>query len=306
MKLQTSLFGVSALAFGSLLAVPAAAQSDDDPLEIELEAYGGRTVVPADIIENDIDQERLEGVVGSALVARYRSGNTRLTGRVGAEVFPVDNRLNRYAIGFGASQDVPLAQNGRLRLRLGGTYDHVEGDDGRVFDRIRGDSQLIYRHGGGHTSVARVRYGYRDQSEERFSGFDQSEVLGEVRHTYRPPGGQTSISAAAFVLDVDADDDRFSFQGVGARILGRTPLAENLIGFARVSYLNRDYEDPFSAGFPVSRQDDVWRVSGGLETEFSDAILGFAEVGYIDQASNIPARDFSGLLGRVGIRVRLN
>ncbi len=306
---MTSLFRLTMLASAlpvCATAAPLLAQNQDDPFEVELEAYGGRAVVPADIIENDIDQARLEGVIGGAVLASYRIDDTRLFARAGAEVFPVDSRLNRYAIGVGGSQDVRLNQSGRVRLRLGGTYDHVEGDDGRVFDRVRGDAQLIYRQGGGHTSVARVRVGYRDQSEERFTGFDQTELLGELRHTYRPEGSSSSVSVAAFVLDVDADDDRFSFRGLGLRVLGRAPLGNGFRGFARASYLNRDYEDPFSNAFPIDRNDNVWRVSAGIERPVFGSIIGFAEAGYIDHGSNIPTRDFSGLVGRAGIRVKLN
>ncbi len=299
-------FGGAALCLGCAIASPLLAQTADDPFTLELEGYAGRSVVPPDIIENDIDQERLEGVIGGELLARYRIDNTRVFGRIGAEVFPTDSLLNRYAIGAGMSQDIPLAQNGRVRLRLGASADHVTSDEGRVFDRVRADSQLIYRHGRGHTNVGRVRYGYRNQSEDRFAGFDQTELLGELRHTYRPTGGNSSISGAVYVLDVDADDDRFSFQGVGARILARAPLGNDFVGYARASYLNRDYEDPFSVAQPTPRDDDVWRISGGLERPLSSNLMGFAELGYIDHSSNIPARDFSGVLGRIGIRVKLD
>ena len=295
-----------ALLPGIMLGSPVMAQTADDPFTLELEGYGGRSVVPPDIIENDIDQERLEGVIGGELLASYRIDDTRVFGRVGAEVFPVDSLLNRYAVGAGISQDIPLAQNGRVRLRVGAVVDYVTSDDGRVFSRVRGDSQLIYRQGNGHTTVGRFRYGYRDQSEERFTGFDQTELLGELRHTYRPQGSDTSISGAVFLLDVDADDDRFSFQGIGARVIGRTPLGDEFIGYARASYLNRDFEDPFSAALPTQRNDDVWRVSGGLERAVAGNITGFAELGYIDHSSNIPARDFSGVLGRIGVRVKLD
>lgn len=303
--ISRATLAITALPAASLLMSPAAAQTSDDPLTIEAELYGGRSVVPPDIIENDVDQARLEGVLGAGAIVSYRENGTRLYARAGTEVFPTESLLNRYAFSIGGSQDVPIAQGGRIRLRLGGALDHVRGDEGRVFNRARADAQLIARHGGGHTSVARARYGYRDQSEERFSGFDQSEWLGELRHTYRPPGSESSINVAAFVQDVDAEDDRFSFSGLGLRVVGRTPLSENLNGFVRASYLNRDFEDPFSTAFPISRDDNVWRISGGVERPISRTINVFAEAGYIDHASNIPARDFSGLLGRVGLRARL-
>lgn len=300
----------SRFALSAVLAISchqaASAQTTDDPFILEIEGYGGRSVVPPDIIEADINQDRLEGVIGGAAIARYRIDDTRLFARVGAEVFPIESLFNRYALGVGASQDIPIARNGRIRARLGGTYDHVLGEEGRVFNRIRGDAQLIVRHGGGHTTVGRFRYGYRNQSEERFTGFDQDEFLGEVRHTWRQPGGDTSISVAAFALDVDADGDQFSFQGFGGRVIGRTGLGGEFLGFARVSYVRRDYEAPFSAEFPVLRDDDAFRISGGVERAINSAIVGFAEVGYVDTASNVPTRDFRGVVGRAGVRLRLD
>lgn len=281
------------------------AQAKDDDFSLEVETFGGRAVVPPDIIEADVDQSRLEGVIGGAAIARFKIDDTRLFARAGAEVFPVENLFNRYAIGVGVSQDIPITQDGRITARVGVIYDHVIGEEGRVFNRGRGDAQLIVRHGGGHTTVGRARYGYRDQSEERFTGFDQSEFLGELRHTWRKSGSDTSLSVAVFVLDIDAQDDRFSHRGLGARIIARTPLTGKTVAFGRASYVNRDYEAPFSAQFPALREDDAFRISGGVEQSFSPWITGFTELGYIDTASNVPTRDFQGAIGRVGVRIKV-
>lgn len=283
----------------------ALAQSSSDGFALEAETYVGRDVIPPDVIESDLDQGRLEGVIGGAATARLRFDDTRVFARLGAEAFPVDNQLNRYSLSAGVNQEIPLARNGRIRARVGATYDHVLSDEGRVFNRVRGDAQLIARHSGGHSTVGRLRYGYRDQSEARFAGFDQNEVLGELRHSWRKPGSKTSLNVAVFALDVDAEDDRFSFQGIGARIIARTGIGEEIGAFARVSYTRRDYEEAFNQQFPVQREDDVFRVSAGLDRPLSKQLTGFAELGYIDHRSNVPTRDFQGTLGRVGLRIRL-
>jgi len=298
----TALFSAAAV----FSPTSAAAQSNDDNFVLEAETYAGRDIIPPDVIESDLDQGRLEGVIGGTATARLRLDDTRVFARVGAEAFPIDSQLNRYSLSAGVSQDVPLARNGRIRARVGATYDHVLSDQGRVFDRVRGDAQLIARHGSGHSTVARLRYGYRDQSEERFAGFDQDEVLGELRHTWRKPGSDTSLNGAVFALDVDAEDDRFSFQGFGARIIARTKIGEEFGAFARASYTRRDYEEAFNQQFPIRREDDVLRVSAGLDRALNDKLTGFAELGYIDHRSNIPTRDFQGAVGRVGVRIRFN
>lgn len=295
----------AAFTCAAVAPAPAAAQDADPRIAIDVEVFAGRSVVPPDIIESDIDQERLAAAIGSDATVTYRQGDTRLFAGAGVEVFPTDNLLNRYALGLGASQDVPIANNGRVRLRLGARFDHVSGDEGRVYDRVRADGQLILRHGAGHTSLARFRYGYRDQSEARFSGFDQSEWLSELRHTYRPPGSQSAINLAAIIADVDAEDDRYSYRGLGFRVIGSAPLGDDFLGYARASYFGRDYEDRFSNLYPIARRDDVWRVSAGVEHPLTRSLNGLIELGYIDHQSNIPTRDFSGLTGRVGVRWRL-
>lgn len=287
------------------LHAPALSQSNDGDFTLEVESFGGVDVVPPDIIESDVDQDRLEGVIGGAAVAQYRLNDTRISAQLGAEVFPSESLFNRYTAGGGVAQDIPIANNGRIRARIGATYEHVFGEEGRVFDRARGDAQLIVRHGQGHTTVSRLRYGYRDQSEERFVGFDQDELLGELRHTWRKPGTNTLVSAAVFALDVDAEDDRFSFRGLGGRVIARTDIGDDFVAFGRISYVRRDYEAPFSTQFPVRREDDAFRISAGLERQFGDQVTGFAELGYIDHASNVPTRDFQGTIGQAGIRIRM-
>lgn len=284
---------------------PALSQSNNGDFVLEVESYGGVDIVPPDIIEADVDQDRLEGVVGSLARANLRLDDTRISAQLGAQVFPSESLFNRYTAGVGASQDIPIANNGNVRARIGASYEHVFGDEGRVFDRTRGDAQLIVRHGRGHTSVGRVRYGYRDQSEERFVGFDQDELLGEVRHTWRKQGTNTSVSAALFALDVNAQDDRFSFQGLGGRIIARADIGDEFSAFGRVSYVTRDYEAPFNQQFPQLREDDAFRISAGLERLFADKITAFAKVGYIDHASNVPTRDFQGAIGQIGVRISM-
>jgi hypothetical protein len=280
-------------------ALPAAAQ---DGITIEAGAAVGQDVVPPDVIESGLGQDRLETLVTADLAIGYDSGPLAFGLEAGAEVFPSDSRYHRYRLVPSATYEFALSQSGRTRLRLGASYEYVFGTDGRVFDRARGDLQLIQQHSRRNTTVARLRYGYRNQTERRFAGFDQGEWLAELRHTWRPDGG--SVQVAVLGLKNDADDDRFSYEGYGGRIIGSADLTDNLAAQARFSIVQRDYEGLFSTAIPVSRSDTRTSVSGRLNYDAGGGTEFFGEAGYTENASNVGPRRFDGFIGLIGLRWR--
>ena len=194
----------------------------------------GKRQRPADIIENGSDQDRIASAIESEVRLGYDLGALLVDFGAEIAVYPEDSRFNRYAFGPSIRGDFPLANKGAMRLRLGAEYQYVLGDDGRVFDRPRAEAQIIHRHSREHTTTGRLRYGFRNQSEDRFTGFDQSEWLAELRHNWRPDGGPTSINMSLLGMKHDADDGRFSYTGYGFRLVGSTPLADKLTGVARI------------------------------------------------------------------------
>ena len=296
-------FLIITLAIGANASSAAVAKDGEFFATAELSA--GRDVVPADIIENGIDQDRIASVVESEIRLGYDLGPLLLDFGADIAVYPEDSRFNRYAFGPGLRADFPLGNNEATKLRLGAEYQYVLGEDGRVFDRPMAEAQLIHRHSKEHTTTGRLRYGFRNQSEDRFTGFDQSEWLAELRHNWRPDGGPTSFNISLLGLKHDAEDNRFSYTGYGFRLVGSTALAEKLTGFARFSVVQRDYEDNFSSLYPVNRSDTHIRATAGLDYQAWDQVSIFTEAGYVSNASNIPVRDFDGFAGRLGLRFSL-
>lgn len=284
------------------VSASSAAVAKDGEFFATAELAAGRDVVPADIIENGIDQDRIASVVESEIRLGYDLGPLLLDFGADIAVYPEDSRFNRYAFGPRLRADFPLGKNEATKLRLGAEYQYVLGEDGRVFDRPRAEAQLIHRHSKEHTTTVRLRYGFRNQSEDRFTGFDQSEWLAELRHNWRPDGGPTSFNISLLGLKHDAEDNRFSYTGYGVRLVGSMPLAEKLTGRGRFSVVQRDYDDNFSPLYPVNRSDTHIRASGGLDYQAWDQVSIFAEAGYVSNASNVPVRDFGGFVGRLGLR----
>jgi len=300
MKIQ---FLLMTLAIGANAS--SAAMAKDSEFFATAELSAGRDVVPADIIENGIDQDRIASVVESEIRLGYDLGPLLLDFGAEIAVYPEDSRFNRYAFGPGLRADFPLGANEATKLRLGAEYQYVLGEDGRVFDRPRAEAQLIHRHSKEHTTTGRLRYGFRNQSEDRFTGFDQSEWLAELRHNWRPDGGPTSFNISLLGLKHNAEDNRFSYTGYGFRLVGSTALADKLTGLARLSVVQRDYEDNFSSLYPVNRSDTHIRATAGLDYQAWDQISIFTEAGYVSNTSNIPVRDFDGFVGRLGLRFSL-
>ena len=165
---------------------------------------------------------------------------------------------------------------------------------------------MIHRFGPSHTSLVRLRYGFRNQSEDRFVGFDQNEILLEARHVWRPNGGPASVSVALLASDHDADDDRYSYRGYGVRVIGRAPIDPATEISGRVAYEDRDYEAPFSLAFPVVRADERFQISVGIARRIASNLELFGDLGYVDNASLIPIRSYSGAIGVGGVRVTLD
>ncbi len=298
---------ISVLLMTLALAVPAssAAKAKANEFFATAELSAGRDVVPADIIENGIDQDRIASAIESEVRLGYDLGALLVDFGAEIAVYPEDSRFNRYAFGPSIRGDFPLANKGATRLRLGAEFQYVLGDDGRVFDRPRAEAQIIHRHSREHTTTGRLRYGFRNQSEDRFTGFDQSEWLAELRHNWRPDGGPTSINMSLLGMKHDADDGRFSYTGYGFRLVGSTPLADKLTGVARFSVVQRDYEDDFSTLYPVRRSDTHIRATAGLDYQVWNQVSIFSEAGYVSNASNVPVRDYDGFVGRIGLRFAL-
>jgi len=290
--------------------IPARAQAQSGPWAVEGEVSYGLDVVPPDVLDTSPDQDRIRSLIDGEVGVIYDAGAVLLRAAAGARVFTSSSDYNRYPLLIGAQWDAPLTDDGKLKLRLQPTYEYVFGNGGRVFDRARLDGQLIYRANAEHTTTARLRYGYRNQSERRFTGYDQSEWLAELRHLWRPNGGPTRITGSLLGLRADAEDDRFSYNGYGIMLLGRTPLRgdgilDDVEAYGRLYLVHRDYRAPFSTAYPYKRDDTQLRLTAGLEKRLNRRLSLFGEAGYARNKSNVPTRRYDGFVGRVGIFFRL-
>lgn len=284
--------------------IPQSAFGQDNRVSLDGVLSYGLDVVPPDVVDTSPDQDRIRSVLDGELGVSYDAGLAVLRASAGVQVFPSESDYNRYPLEIGARFDLPLSKDRRTRLRLQPSYEYVFGNDGRVFDRARLDAQLIHRHNAANTTTFRVRYGYRNQSERRFTGYDQSEWLAELRHFWRPGGGPTRINASLLGLFADAKADRFSYNGYGTLLTVRTPIRKDWEAYGRLYLVHRNYKAPFSAIYPFKRNDTQFRLTGGVEKRLDDRFRLFGEAGYARNNSNVPTRRYDGFVGRIGILLR--
>jgi len=292
------------LATAACATVPQLAWAKEGDVSLEGLFAVGRDVVPPDVVDTSPDQDRIRTVVEGEFEVFYDAGFAVLNAGAGARLFPSESDYNRYPLSIGARFDVPLSADRRTNLRLQPSYEYVFGNDGRIFDRVRLDAQLSRRHNNNNTTTFRVRYGHRNQSERRFTGYDQDEWLGEIRHFWRPGGGNTRINASLLVLHADAEDNRFSYTGYGTQLTARSRIREGLEAYGRLYLVHRDYKAPFSTIYPFKRKDTQLRLTGGLEKTLTDRISLFGEAGYARNGSNVPTRRYHGFVGLIGLLLR--
>lgn len=296
--------GLLCCLLAGISAADTRAMAQDGALIFAGSAWLGRDTVPPDIIDSTADQNRIYTDLGTEMELGYQTGPVIVRALAGTSIFLGEDDYNRYGIGAEAQYDLPLADDGHLLLRVVPGFDHVRDNDGWVYDRARIDTQLVWRHNPEHATTARLRYGYRNQNEDTLSGYDQSEWLAELRHAWRPGNGRTRISGSIMAMRSDADDERYSYDGWGVMLLGRTPLNGRTDVYGRIYVYENSYKDAFSARYDYNRRDRSVSVSGGAEYTQDARFSFYGEGGYIDTSSNIPTRAFAGVFGRIGLRWR--
>jgi len=172
-----------------------------------------------------------------------------------------------------------------------------------VFTRGRIGAALRFRHRPENVSWGRVRIGYREQNDATFEGFDQSEFRTEIGHDWRPFKDRTFLNATLFGERRDADADRFSYTEYGVRFLVRRPVSDAVELSSRLLAYDRSYDDEFSSTFPIRRQDRRIRATLQADHALTDTASVFAYGGWDNNASNISARAYEGLIFGFGVRV---
>lgn len=181
-----------------------------------------------------------------------------------------------------------------LWFRLSGTYDVATSPSRWAFQRQRLTLRIQNRISVHHTVAADLRFGYRNQNEDTFEGYDQWETRSSLTHTWHPPQSQFRLSGTVHSETRSAQFSQFSYDEVGIASLARLSLSEQLQLTARASFYTRDFQGAFSTSNSRNRSDERLRGSLELNVQIDDGLSTNFNIGYDHNQSNIPERDYSG------------
>ncbi|WP_371156914.1 hypothetical protein [Jannaschia sp. 2305UL9-9] len=215
--------------------------------------------------------------------------------RFGADIkvtgFPETGGATEYEGGIYAGFQTDFGESAAWRYRVTAKFDRLVEDGDWVFNRIRLDQQLRYRHDRKNATTFRLRLGHRNQNETTFVGYDQTEYLLELGHVWRPWQDKRSLNGTLYAEARRADLDRFSYDEIGLRLGVRTPINETTSLVSRFAGFTRNYGT--DSGL-TARKDTRIKARIGvahrvLETAKIDLFVGFDH-----NRSNVATRDFSG------------
>ncbi|SEW32035.1 hypothetical protein SAMN04488515_2278 [Cognatiyoonia koreensis] len=276
-----------------LAVLPVMAVADDQSFSASTTLGFGRA---GQLMDEDgtmrVSFENAPHLYSTALVENKLPDGAKLT--YGADLEVTGNKTAHGVSGRQAGLSVTYQQkfgeDNAWQYRVIGNVDRSHSEGSWDYHRERVGVQLQYRHSPKVMSTAMVRFGYREQNEDRLAGFDQFEYLAQLTHMVRPNKDRFAISGTVYAEARRADLERFSYDEFGLRLMIRVPLSEQTEVTARSTVYNRAYLDAFSSSDPTTREDD--RVKAVLEVDhtLNEKYSLAAFVGWDENVSTIAER----------------
>ena len=270
------------------------------------------TVAQVSDQSSDIAQLELFSTPTLSLSARFRWRNERgdqilLEPGVTVRSFAGGSELddNNIFLFGNYTYNLPSIDRAQLRFRAG--IERNARFPEERFLRYTAQAALNLRQDGGRSATYTLRYRYRDQNEgNSFDGFDQSQYLASARYSWFSRERPLELFAVTPFLDIrDADADNFASDALGVRVQARYRVEDDLTVTFRANALMRDFDDIFSAAFPVAREDRRISVESEIRKEVGENGSLFGAIGYESNNSNIAVRDYSGATFRIGYELSL-
>lgn len=300
-----------ALLIASMGSSAAANSFEARPPEFTFRGYIGTTDRVTDRSNDTAATELLTGPI-LEIDGRYEWRNEAghriiVTPFLITKLFPDDSDVDELRLGvFGEYRfNSSMFERTQYRFRAG-----IETSNDFSVERFRRYSlraSVNIRDAQRRSSTFSLRYRYRDQNEEdTFDGFDQHEYLGSLRYAWSPGIDGFELMAITPYFDIrDADATKFSYNEFGVQLQARYRLADDLTVTGRARAFVRDYKDNFSNAFDFERSDDRWALEVELRKTIKEGGAFFGAIGWEDNQSNVPVRDFSGVTVRVGFEITL-
>lgn len=231
-------------------------------------------------------------------------GVLRLEGQVRARTYFDRDELNSLLFTPRAQYWTSFADN-KVQLRLSAAFSHLRRDGEAHWSRPEGEAQVRWRPDGTRRAetVLRVRVNAYDFDAPALNGLDSERVRIGVEQYVRAADDKAELRLSVFHETADADEDRFSFEELRARAELSWAVDDKTRAAVLADYRDRDYDGPFSGLIPQARADQRFLAEARIERQLAERVTAVAAGGYLDNQSNIAARDYGGGVFRLGVRI---
>lgn len=147
-------------------------------------------------------------------------------------------------------------------------------------------------------------YTDRDYQRDIDQGRDGDQYRGAVAVSRLYREGKLGIQTGLAYTDLDAEDDRFSYDGPDVFVGAAYEAWERGSVYGRIGYRRFEFDAPEPL-FPDARDDDEWRLIAGFRHELVDVLAGWVVLGewiWTDNSSNNPLFDYDRHQGSLGLQ----
>ncbi|WP_306016105.1 hypothetical protein [Oceanicaulis sp. MMSF_3324] len=230
----------------------------------------------------------------------------RFEGQVRLRGYPDRDELNSVLV-TPRVQYWNTTSDNTLQLRLSAGYSALSRDGDAHWTRPEAEAQLRWRPEGDRSleTVVRVRANAYDFERANLQGLDSERLRIGVEQFFRPMDEALTVRLSAYFEQADADEERFSFDETRLRGEVVWNIDEKSSAALIADFRDREYDASFSTQEPFAREDERFEIEARYERELTERVNAFVAAGYLDNRSNIRARDYDGATFRAGFSLTL-
>jgi|GEM_PF-406010 len=226
-------------------------------------------------------------------------------GAVRTDTFPSQSGLNTQRYRSELQYRRIMSAGCRCWLQASARYDHKTRGGEFLFQKKTGQAKLWRRHNKSHNGFIQIDVSNLDYNDVRLQGFDQRKIRVDFGHQWRVQKEKLRLSSAVFLEFSNADDVKFDFRSVGAKVKAEKNIDSKSKLRLSMLWRERNYEGPFNKSIPIPRSDSLRRASLGFTRSLGSNVSLTGDIGWEQNRSNIPIRNYKGATFRLRVTATL-
>ena len=156
-----------------------------------------------------------------------------------------------------------------------------------------------------HIGYAQIDLSNLDYNDQRLKGFDQRKYRSEFGHLWRIPDFRFRTNGSFFFETSDADAVRFDSQSWGLKLNFQKDLLKKTKLGLSLLHRQKIFEGIFSSSFPITRYDELNRTALTLSHRLQKHLYIIGEIGWEENRSTVPIRDYDGVTFLIALKAKL-